>query len=1046
MSVFSPGGTSEMIGRTVAETRRRSGGMMAVCFRQDRVPARAGCFLSRLRRLLSNSLGGTVLVTSNACDTAGQQKSAKPKRPAAPGDRDFEAARQRGARSGIPRRSGNCNLLSTVSSSAGGGYAATLYAYHAAGTPFLTALDLNTNGVIDLSGPDRVTGTSSAYEKDASNLWWQVSRSWVYPESGSASAVTTSVQRILLSNLGVPASTFPGVLCVPWLNGSHLVTSLSESIDVRGNATISATLIDRAARTVTQVTLSPTSVQPAVEATVNGLLASTVSSTAVTNTFAYDGLGRRIAVTDGRGNTTVAAYNALGQVLYTENAAANRTTYGYDFLGRRIIVTDALGNTTHTAYDEDSRVIAQWGATYPVSYEYDTQGRMVEMGTYRGAAEITDYASFQSLVSSFDKTVWLYDQPTGLLTNKLYADGLGPAYTYTPDGKLASRLWARGIATAYTYDAAGSLAGVDYSDDTPDIAYTFDRLGRQLSAVSSVSTNFFTYSPDTLELVSETQNGSVLARPTDAQGRPAGLALGEDYGVTYGYDDLGHFSSVSSSVLSVSSVDNYFRLPGTDIISGYTAGPLTVTKSLEPNRDLITQMRNETSGGVISQYDYINDAVGRRVSRHDSGLAFAQSQTNAFGYNLRSEVTGAIMHTNVYGYAFDPIGNRLVSSHNAETNTYAANALNQYTNITTSFLLPPPCYPSYDSDGNMTFDGKEWHYIWNGENRLILASNSAHVVTYAYDYRGRMMWKIVSLANAPPEKTVAYIWDDYNIIVEYITTNGITEITYNVWGLDLSGTLQGAGGVGGLLVVHKNDAVFFPAYDANGNITEYIASNGATAVHREYSAFGETTALSGSFADSFTHWFSTKPVCSVTGLNEYKYRKYSSVLGLWTSRDPIEERGGENLYVVVGNNVVNAIDPLGLEEQECECQGNCVKAKVDKVSDCKVNSVTTTGTCPPGLKIAICGKVKSAAGGAEQDLSNCSGDGCSCKNWKSSPWKGSDTQPLLPGPGSTFCWKYSWGVPTEVPCTENGAKTCSITGGSITIDWEGTKTTGECSK
>jgi len=26
------------------------------------------------------------------------------------------------------------------------------------------------------------------------------------------------------------------------------------------------------------------------------------------------------------------------------------------------------------------------------------------------------------------------------MTNKLYADGIGPAYTYTPDGKLASQV------------------------------------------------------------------------------------------------------------------------------------------------------------------------------------------------------------------------------------------------------------------------------------------------------------------------------------------------------------------------------------------------------------------------------------------------------------------------------------------------------------------------------------------------------------------------------------------------------------------------------
>jgi YD repeat-containing protein len=940
--------------------------MTAVYSRQDRVLARAGCFLFRLRRLLSNALGRTALDTSNACDTAGRQKSAKSKRPAAPGDRDFEAMRQRGARSGIPRRSGNRTLLRSESSSAEGVHAATLYAYHPDGTPFLTALDLNTNGVIDLSGPDRVTGTSTAYEKDASNRWWQVSRSWVYPEPGSASAVTTSVQRTLFTNLGVPASTFPGVLCVPWLNGFHLVTSLSENIDIRGNATVSATLIDRAAKTVIRASLLPTSAQPEFQLTVNGLLTQTVSSTAVTNTYAYDGLARRTAATNGRGNTTVTAYNALGQVLYTENAAANRTTYGYDFLGRRIIVTDALGNTTHTAYDEDNRVIAQWGATYPVSYEYDTQGRMVQMGTYRGAAEITDYANFQSLVSSFDKTVWLYDQPTGLLTNKLYADGLGTAYTYTPDGKLATRLWARGITTTYAYTPiSGELASIDYSDDTSDIAYTFNRLGQMLAANNTVSTNTFTYSPDTLELVSETQNGSVLARPTDAQGRPAGLALGEDYGVTYGYDDLGHFSSVSSSVLSVSSVDNYFRLPGTDIISGYTAGPLTVTKSFEPNRDLITSVSNhvnQVNPVLISAFDYANDAISRRVFRHDSGLAFEQSQTNAFGYNPRSEVTGAVMHTNAYGYVYDPIGNRLFSSHNAETNSYAANALNQYSQI--SAPPAPLRYPLYDADGNMTFDGKEWFYVWNGENRLVLAFNAQHVVTYAYDCRGRMVWKTVSQANASSDKQIKYVWDDYNIIAEHVITNGFENITYNVWGLDLSGTLQGAGGVGGLLSVHKDNDVYFPAYDANGNITEYISSSGTIAVHREYSAFGETTVLTGALPDLFTHWWSTKPWCIVTELSEYIYRKYKTDYGRWLSPDPLSEIFPREKYIFLGNSAIIHYDLFGLMSDE-KCKQNADRfmsdaGKYSKTLKDVLDEINAISGCSPLSPECECCKEEKA--------------------------------------------------------------------------------------
>ena len=44
-------------------------------------------------------------------------------------------------------------------------------------------------------------------------------------------------------------------------------------------------------------------------------------------------------------------------------------------------------------------------------------------------------------------TRWLRDEATGLVTHKVYADGNGPRYDYTPDGKLATRTWARGIVT-----------------------------------------------------------------------------------------------------------------------------------------------------------------------------------------------------------------------------------------------------------------------------------------------------------------------------------------------------------------------------------------------------------------------------------------------------------------------------------------------------------------------------------------------------------------------------------------------------------------------
>ena len=46
---------------------------------------------------------------------------------------------------------------------------------------------------------------------------------------------------------------------------------------------------------------------------------------------------------------------------------------------------------------------------------------------------------------------------TGLVTNKIYADGRGPWYNYSDDGKLIERKWARGVTTTYAYDGWNNL-------------------------------------------------------------------------------------------------------------------------------------------------------------------------------------------------------------------------------------------------------------------------------------------------------------------------------------------------------------------------------------------------------------------------------------------------------------------------------------------------------------------------------------------------------------------------------------------------------------
>jgi RHS repeat-associated protein len=391
-----------------------------------------------------------------------------------------------------------------------------------------------------------------------------------------------------------------------------------------------------------------------------------------------------------------------------------------------------------------------------------------------------------------------------------------------------------------------------------------------------------------------------ITRHYDSFGRSSGLAVGANYQVGYGYSGDGRFASVTSSVQSVSSVVNYSYLPGTDILSGWSnSAGFAVTRAFEAHRDLLIAVSNRYNGGTVSAFDYINDALARRTQRIDSGSATA---TNAFGYNPRSELASARMGTNAYGYTYDPIGNRTAATNNAEALTYAANALNQYTNITAGTVQ----VPQYDLDGNMTAYG-DWTFAWSGENRLILASNTAHRVEYTYDYQGRMIQKVVD------GQTNSLIWDGFTIIQMLTHSQTHTLTNAFVWGLDLSSTLQGAGGVGGLLAVTRNGTTYDPCYDSNGNITDYVATNGAVAAHYEYSPFGEIVVQSGDMADAYTHRFSTKPWCAVTGLSEYELRKYSPSMGRWVSRDPIGEIGGKHIYVLADNRMMNAIDLLGLK-------------------------------------------------------------------------------------------------------------------------------------
>lgn len=241
------------------------------------------------------------------------------------------------------------------------------------------------------------------------------------------------------------------------------------------------------------------------------------------------------------------------------------------------------------------------------------------------------------------------------------------------------------------------------------------------------------------------------------------------------------------------------------------------------------------------------------------------------------------------------------------------------------FLPQTPETFTYDADGNLLSDGR-WNYTWDGENRLTRMETRSDLpanlvrerIDFQYDFMGRRFmkrvyeWDGVSWVFVLWER---YLYDGWMLAGREGGSLDGQRTQHYRWGLDESGTLGGAGDVGGLLLIHDlpSGEIYYPTSDANGNIIAlWDGQTGEVAARYDYDPFGNTVRATGDAAEVNPFRFSTKYQDAETGLYYYGYRYYSPEMGRWLNRDPIGEQGGVNLYGMVENDPVNWWDYLGL--------------------------------------------------------------------------------------------------------------------------------------
>jgi len=476
----------------------------------------------------------------------------------------------------------------------------TIYSYDEMGNLTATALDVNANGVIDYAGTDRISSTVIRYEEDASNVWWRVTSS-----AESAGGVTNSATEVREQLTGLSPAL------------------LGRTVSIDANA--HTTTVTRAFEPGTDVIVETSrtgDAAPSVRRTLYGHeVESAGPDSAALSTD--DGFGRAVSqtVTNGAGtvSTSAVVYDNLGNTvtnttIYGDLTAVTST--GYDSQGRAVSWADALGNTVFTVYDSLGQTLSLSGATYPVQYAYDTVGRQTELDTTRDGL-------------TWDKTRFLFDGATGLLTNKVYADGSRVVYAYTDVGRLASRTWARNIVTAYSYDTLGQTLTIDYPGTWYDVYYAYDVFGYASSSSNSFARYTFLNSLNgtaTNETAVIGTNVFTLARCLDGHNRVEdtdmaleGISLGKTH---YDRDTGGRISLVAFTNAVNTGYQTLYGYSdgyasGWEIQLG-NGGTFRRVVLRDPHRPgLVTCISNTVGSATVSAFCYGHDLLGKRSWQED---------------------------------------------------------------------------------------------------------------------------------------------------------------------------------------------------------------------------------------------------------------------------------------------------------------------------------------------------------------------------------------------------------------------------------------------
>jgi len=612
--------------------------------------------------------------------------------------------------------------------------------------------------------------------------------------------------------------------------------------------------------------------------------------------------------TDAANKTVEYSYNVRGQLAtrkwarkLLDGATPVTATYKY-YDTADVVLGSATGDLKTVSYND--------GTTPSLGYNYDRLGRLLGVSdatgtrsfTYRDAATNGHAADLRPELETFGwsgtsatrQLAYQYDATTGRYRgSSLNNNGVSEhalTYGFNPNnGRLQTISSGAGVFT-YSYLANSSLlSGVTRGNYAQSRSYEAHRnVMTNISTATQAGTlAAYTYESDELGRRKSVDQAGLIYDP---------YTLGTQILRTvYGYDNR---NEVTSAITTVGGT----VLPGRSF--GYAFDPIG------------NRTQDSLDGNAST---YTPNALNQYAARATPGyLPVTGTANRTGGASLTIDGNTVSNWTNNYFY-FGMSKNGATSAYGQAINFSATSGAATQADSTWTMVRPVNEEFAYDDDGNLTSDSL-WVYRYDAENRLIemrarvgKPNQQPIAVRFAHDYMGRRISKEVYAYVGSPEAPTGYdlqsktyfAYQGWTLLAEYDQNLAMTR--RYTFGIDLSGSLGGAGDIGGLLAIEDKRTpsgsytlppnTYLACFDGNGNLMGLAdGSSGALVAAYEYDPFGNVLRATGLYGKENPFRFAGKYFDSETGLSYYGFRYYYASIGRFVNRDPLEERGGWNLY------------------------------------------------------------------------------------------------------------------------------------------------------